>query len=58
MRRRCALALALFMALLVSPGCASDGARAQWDEFWKDVRGDNMEMGSHHAIPPLTPPDQ
>jgi hypothetical protein len=27
-------------------GCASDG---QWDAFWKDLRGDNMQMQSNFA---------
>ena len=25
-------------------GCAGDGDKGQWSEFWKDVRGDNMKM--------------
>jgi hypothetical protein len=25
-------------------GCAGDGSKGQWDEFWKDARGDNMKM--------------
>ena len=25
-------------------GCAGDGNKGQWDEFWKDARGDNMKM--------------
>ena len=25
-------------------GCAGDGDKGQWDEFWKDLRGDNMKM--------------
>jgi hypothetical protein len=32
--------------LLLSAGCAADGDKAQWDEFWKDLRGDNMKMRS------------
>jgi hypothetical protein len=39
--RRLAL---LFCASLLSLGCGSDGDKGQWDEFWKDLRGDNMEM--------------
>jgi len=31
----------LLCALLFASGCASDGC---WDEFWKDLRGDNMKM--------------
>jgi hypothetical protein len=35
----------LLCALLFSAaGCAADGDKGQWDEFWKDVRGDNMKM--------------
>jgi hypothetical protein len=40
MKRLCVLLCALF---LVS-GCASDGDKGAWDEFWKDLRGDNMKM--------------
>ena len=25
-------------------GCAGDGDKRQWEEFWKDARGDNMKM--------------
>jgi hypothetical protein len=25
-------------------GCASEGDKGQWDEVWKDLRGDNMQM--------------
>ena len=25
-------------------GCASEANRGQWDEVWKDARGDNMRM--------------
>jgi hypothetical protein len=35
----------LFLALCTlfgGLGCAGDGGK--WDEFWKDVRGDNMKM--------------
>ena len=34
----------LACALLFGLGCASDSDKSQWDEFWKDVRGDNMKM--------------
>jgi hypothetical protein len=35
----------LLCALLLSGlGCSSDGSKGQWDEFWKDLRGDNMKM--------------
>jgi hypothetical protein len=45
MKRLGVLLCALFVALAFS-GCASDGKKGQWDDFWKDVRGDNMEMKS------------
>ena len=35
----CLLALGL-------AGCAGDGDKGEWGEFWKDVRGDNMKMRS------------
>jgi hypothetical protein len=38
------LGFALFLGL--GCGCASDGDKGQWDEFWKDVRGDNMKMST------------
>jgi hypothetical protein len=31
-------------ALCLGLGCASEGGQGQWDEFWKDVRGENMQM--------------
>lgn len=34
--------LVLLCALVLLSGCAADGH--QWDEFWKDLRGENMEM--------------
>jgi hypothetical protein len=40
MRRLCVLVLAMFLGV----GCAAEGQKGQWDEFWKDVRGDNMQM--------------
>jgi hypothetical protein len=40
MRRLCVLAL----AVCFGAGCAAEGDRGQWDEFWKDLRGDNMRM--------------
>jgi hypothetical protein len=58
MRRLFAVAAALLVTLLLSPGCASDSDKAQWAEFWKDVRGENMEMGSHSTPAPLKAPDQ
>lgn len=35
----------LVFTLLVS-GCATatPGQKGPWDDFWKDLRGDNMEM--------------
>lgn len=35
------LVCALFFGLA---GCAGDGSKGQWDEVWKDLRGDNMKM--------------
>lgn len=32
----------LLGALLCGAGCASD--KGEWAEFWKDVKGENMEM--------------
>jgi hypothetical protein len=40
MRRLCVLVCALFLAA----GCAAPGEKSQWDDFWKDLRGDNMQM--------------
>jgi hypothetical protein len=40
MKRLCLL----FCALAVCLGCATEGDKGQWDDFWKDVRGDNMQM--------------
>jgi hypothetical protein len=55
----------LCWVLLFCPGCASDGDKGQWAEFWKDVRGDNMQMRNSFAGPrsmdapsePMKPPD-
>ena len=33
--------------LLLGPGCAV-GDQAQWNEVWKDLRGDNMQMKMHY----------
>jgi hypothetical protein len=41
MKRLRVLLCALVLAGL---GCASEGSRAQWEEVWKDLRGDNMKM--------------
>ncbi len=45
MKRLCLMLCALVGAVAIS-GCAADGKKEQWDDFWKDVRGDNMEMKS------------
>jgi len=44
MRRLC-----LLVFLCLGLGCAADGDNGQWDEFWKDVRGDNMKMRSERS---------
>jgi hypothetical protein len=47
MRRLCVL----LCALVAVAGCASDGSgKSQWDEFWKDLRGENMEMKSGRGM--------
>jgi hypothetical protein len=46
------LAVGLFAALLFGAGCFSDADRRQWGEALKDMRGDNMEMGSHSSQAP------
>ena len=38
------LRVLLCALLLCSFGCATGGSKGQWDEFWKDLRGDNMKM--------------
>jgi hypothetical protein len=43
MLRKLVLAAAL-LALGLSLGCASDGDKDPWGPFWKDLRGDNMQM--------------
>jgi hypothetical protein len=40
MIRRCLILL----TLLLCSGCSSDGDKGSWSEFWKDLRGDNMQM--------------
>jgi len=41
----------LVCALVTIAGCASDGSgKSQWDEFWKDLRGENMEMKSGRGM--------
>jgi hypothetical protein len=47
MRRRCVCALVLVAGL----GCAA-GDSAQWEEVWKDLRGDNMKMKMHYESGP------
>jgi hypothetical protein len=37
---------ALLGMLFCLVGCASSGDQSQWDDFWKDVHGDNMKMRS------------
>jgi hypothetical protein len=49
MRRLWMLTCALVFCLLLAPGCLSDDSRRQWAAAWADLRGDNMEMGSHEA---------
>jgi hypothetical protein len=49
MRRLGLLALAL--CLLLGLGCTA-ADKAQWAEAMKDLRGENMEMGSHSPEPP------
>lgn len=40
MRRWRVLGFGLALVL----GCSSDGQKDQWEEFYKDLRGDNMKM--------------
>jgi hypothetical protein len=44
---RCSLLLLLFLCV----GCATEDSKQQWDEFWKDLRGDNMKMMSDRDKP-------
>jgi hypothetical protein len=44
MKRLRVFLCALFALSFACAGCASEGGKAQWDDFWKDVRGDNMQM--------------
>ncbi len=42
------------VALLLTAGCAAQGEKSQWDDFWKDLRGDNQQMrgwSSPHGDP-------
>ena len=34
------------LIVLLCAGCAADGDKSQWDDFWRDLRGDNMKMRS------------
>jgi hypothetical protein len=40
--KRCRVLLCALLFGLA--GCAADGDKGQWNEFWKDLRGDNMKM--------------
>ncbi len=46
----------LLCALCCALGCASEGSKGQWDEFWKDVRGDNMRMRNDLSARPSDQP--
>jgi hypothetical protein len=46
MKRLCLLLCAVFLCL----GCASDADKAQWEEVWKDMRGDNMKMRNNFTV--------
>jgi hypothetical protein len=35
---------ALACGLMLGSGCAGDGGKSDWDGFWRDLRGDNMQM--------------
>ncbi len=51
MKRLRVLALALPLLVPAGLGCTA-ADKAQWAEALKDLRGENMEMGSHnHAAP-------
>jgi hypothetical protein len=39
--------LVLCCVLLCCLGCAWEGDNSTWDDFWKDLRGDNMQMRSN-----------
>jgi hypothetical protein len=40
---------------LLLAGCSGDGEKSQWDEVWKDLRGDNMKMRSDWGDTPRAP---
>jgi hypothetical protein len=41
---------AFVVVLFIAAGCATEGDKAQWNEFWKDLRGDNMQMQSDKQL--------
>ena len=41
---------AVVAMLFIAAGCATEGDRAQWNEVWKDLRGDNLQMQSDKAV--------
>ncbi len=43
MRRLSVFVIPLILCLLCV-GCATDAQKSQWQEAWKDLRGDNMQM--------------
>ena len=51
MKRLCVL----LCALVICGGCMSDSDKKQWDEVWKDARGDNMQMRNNFATPTTAP---
>ena len=52
MRNLCVLALVLLVAVLLGAGCVTDADKKQWAEAMRDLRGENMEMGSHDRASP------
>lgn len=51
MKRLCVMLCALAFC-----GCLSDSDKKQWNEAWKDLRGDNMQMRNNFATPTAAPP--
>jgi hypothetical protein len=41
----------LLCAMVLCAGCATEGQKGQWEEVWKDLRGDNMRMRSDFPSP-------
>jgi len=41
---------AVVCALILCGGCATEGSKSEWSEFWKDLRGDNMQMQSDREL--------